>query len=55
VWSYNPESYAGGSVATGRAPHAEQVKDDDPDKKGYPDLRGWKLSLLLAPSPRKEP
>ena len=20
---------------TGRAPHARQVKDDDPDKKGY--------------------
>jgi hypothetical protein len=32
-WSYNPEIYAGGSVATGRVSHAGQVKDDDPDKK----------------------
>jgi hypothetical protein len=32
VWSNDPESYAGGSVATGRASHARQVKDDDPDK-----------------------
>jgi len=30
VQSHEPESYA----ATGRASHARQVKDDDPDKKG---------------------
>jgi hypothetical protein len=34
--SNDPYSYAGGSVATGRAYHARQVKGDDPDKKGYP-------------------
>jgi hypothetical protein len=36
AWSDDPESYAGGSVATGRASHARQVKGDDPDKKAYP-------------------
>lgn len=32
----DPESYASGSVATGRASHATQVKSDDPHNKGYP-------------------
>jgi hypothetical protein len=36
VWSNDPESYTGGSIATGRASHAGQVKGDDPDKKGIP-------------------
>jgi hypothetical protein len=31
-WSNDPESYAGGSIATGRASHAGKVKGDDPDK-----------------------
>jgi hypothetical protein len=31
VWLNDPESYASGSVATGRASHARQVKDDVPD------------------------
>jgi hypothetical protein len=35
AWSYDPESYAGGSVAAGRVSHAGQVKGDT-DKKGYP-------------------
>jgi hypothetical protein len=35
VCSDDPESYAGGSAATGRASHARQVKGDDTDKKGY--------------------
>ena len=30
-WSNDPESYAGGRVATGRASLAGQVKGDDPD------------------------
>jgi hypothetical protein len=30
-WSNDPESYAGGSVATDRASLAKQVKGDDPD------------------------
>ena len=41
VWSNDPESYAGGRIATGRATHARQVKDDDPDKKEYPAPPGW--------------
>jgi hypothetical protein len=31
AWSNDPESYAGGSIATGRATHAGQVEGDDPD------------------------
>jgi hypothetical protein len=41
--SNDPESYPGGSVATGRASHAGQVKGDDPDEKGYPGPPGWGL------------
>jgi len=35
AWSNDPDSYVGGSVATGRAVHAEHVKSDDPEEKGY--------------------
>jgi hypothetical protein len=45
AWSNDPESYAGGSVATGRASHAGQVKGDDLDEKGYPGPPGWGLGL----------
>ena len=38
AWSDVPERYAGGRIATGRAFHARQVKGDDPDEKGYPDV-----------------
>ena len=34
-------------VATVRASHAIQVKDDDPDKVGYPGSAGWGLGLGL--------
>ena len=54
MWSYDPESYAGSSVATGRASHARQVKGDDPDKKGYPGPPGWGLGVRLTTSPRKK-
>jgi hypothetical protein len=40
AWSNGPESYAGGSIATGRGSLAGQVKGDDPDQKGYPDPPG---------------
>jgi len=30
-WSNDPESYAGGRIATGRASLAGKVKGDDPD------------------------
>jgi hypothetical protein len=48
MWSNDPESYAGGSVATGRASHARQVKDVDPDKEGYPGPPGWRLGVGLT-------
>jgi len=32
AWSDYPESYAGGSVGTGRASHDRQIKGDDPHK-----------------------
>jgi hypothetical protein len=47
--SYVPESYAGGSVATGRVSHAGQANGDDPDKKEIPCLRGWGLGVGLQP------
>jgi hypothetical protein len=34
--SNDPESYAGGSVATGRVFYTSQVDGDDPDKKVIP-------------------
>jgi hypothetical protein len=47
AWSYDPESYGGGSVAAGRISHAGQVKGDEPDKKGYPGPPGWGLGVGL--------
>jgi hypothetical protein len=41
AWSYDPQSYAGGSVATGRVSRAGQAKSNDPDKNGYPGPTGW--------------
>jgi hypothetical protein len=43
VWANYPESYIGSSIVTGRAPHAKQVKCDDPDKRDIPVLQagGW--------------
>jgi hypothetical protein len=52
AWSYDPKSYAGGSIAACRVSHAGQVKGDDPDKKGYPGPPGWGLGVgLMAPTP----
>jgi hypothetical protein len=45
AWLNDPKSYACGSVATGRAFHARQVKGDNPDKKGvklsFPGKETW--------------
>jgi hypothetical protein len=41
VWSNDLESYAGGSIATGRDSHARQVESDDPDKKRDPCPPSW--------------
>jgi hypothetical protein len=54
AWLNDSESYAGGSIATGRASHARQVEDDDPDKKGYPGLPGWVLGVGLTTLPHKK-
>ena len=47
MWLNDPESYARGSVATGRASHARHVDGDDPDRKGYPGPSGWGLGHEL--------
>jgi hypothetical protein len=39
--SYELESYAGSSLASGRISHARQVKGDGPEKKGYLGPPGW--------------
>jgi len=49
TWVVDGDSYAGGSVATGRAPHAGQVKD----KKGYSGPPGWGLGMRVTSSPPK--
>jgi hypothetical protein len=43
AWSNDPENYASGSVATGRASKAGEVENDDPDINGYPGPLGWGL------------
>jgi hypothetical protein len=53
-WSYDPERYAGGSVTTGRASHARQVKGDDPDKKRFPGSPGWGLGVRITTQPVKK-
>ena len=40
--SYEPDSYAGGSLATGRVFHARQVDDNGPDKKENPGPPCWR-------------
>jgi hypothetical protein len=59
--SCDPESYAGGSVATGRTTQAGQIKLKEPGEKGYTGPPGWGVGreannlssvrrLLVAPS-----
>jgi hypothetical protein len=48
------ESYAGGSVATGSASNARQVKGDDPDKKRYLGPPGCGLGVELTTQPSKK-
>jgi hypothetical protein len=55
AWWYDPESYAGSSVAIDRVSNAGQVKGDDPDKKRYPGPPGRKSGMGLGTPPRKKP
>ena len=53
AWYNDPEGYASGSVATGRATLARQVKGEHPAKERYTVLPGWGLSRWAStPSPR---
>jgi hypothetical protein len=54
VWSHDPESYAGGSIVTGKGTHAGQVKGDAPDEKGHPGPSGWGLGVGLTTPSRKK-
>jgi hypothetical protein len=54
AWSYDLESYAGGSIAAGRVSYAGHVKGGDPDKKGYPGSPGWGFGMGLMVPPRKK-
>ena len=51
--SIDPQIYAGGSIATGRATLAGQVEGEHPHKERYPGPPGWGLCVLLANAPRK--
>jgi hypothetical protein len=54
-WCNIPESYAGGSEATGRATLAGQVKREHPDKERYTGPPGWGLGRWAStPSPGKK-
>ena len=51
----DPESYAGSSVATGRANLARQAKGEHTDKERYTGPPGWGLGRWAStPSPEKK-
>ena len=50
AWCNDPESYAGGSVATGRATLSGQVKGEHPDKERYTGFPGWELGRWASTS-----
>jgi hypothetical protein len=54
MWLNDPQIYTGGSVTTGRASHARQVKGDNQNKKGYPGPPGWELGVWLQTPSRKK-
>ena len=54
-WCNDPENYAGGSVATGRATLAGQVKGEHPDEARYTGPTDWGLGRWAStPSPGKK-
>jgi hypothetical protein len=54
VWSKDPESYAGGSLATGRASLAGQVDGDHPDEERQPPTPRCLCVACLNPCQRGE-
>jgi len=55
AWCNDPESYVGGSVATGRVTLAGQVKGEHPDKERYNGPPGWGVgSMGQHPITRKK-
>jgi len=42
------------AYANGKTSHAREVKDDNPDKKGYPGPPGWELGVRLTTPPSKK-
>jgi len=50
AWCNDPESYAGGSVATGRVTLAGQIKGEHPDKERYTGPPGWGLGRWASTS-----
>ena len=42
------KNHAGGSVATGKACHAGQVKCDDPNEQRYSAIPCWGLGVVLT-------
>jgi len=53
AWCNDPESFAAGSVATGRTTLAGQVKGEHTDKERYTGLPGWG-SMGQQPITRKK-
>jgi hypothetical protein len=49
-----PRAMLAVAYATGRASHARQVKDYDPDKKGYPGPPVWGFGVGLTTPHSKE-
>jgi hypothetical protein len=43
-----PRAMLAVAYATARAPHARQVKGDDPDKKGCTGPPGWEFGVVLT-------
>jgi hypothetical protein len=49
-----PRAMLAVAYATCRNSHARQVKDNDPDKKGYPGPPGWEFGVqLTTPNSKK--
>jgi hypothetical protein len=50
----DPESYAGGSITSGRTSHVRLVKEHDPNKNEYSGAPGLGLGMGLTTPPHKK-